>query len=141
MGAQYRLTWKRERSPSGMLETGWLRRERSEFLSLLRALTEEHWTRPTECPAWTVKQVALHVLGDDLSLLSRQRDAAPQGPAAVCREAPRERLPSAAGRLSTGGWVTASTFLSTDLLITLLDLTGGIVYESLEVVGFGSTVR
>jgi hypothetical protein len=49
--------------------------ERGALLDLLCGLTPEDWRRPTECPAWDVKGLALHILGDDLSLLSRQRDA------------------------------------------------------------------
>jgi hypothetical protein len=33
------------------------------------------WKRGTECPAWNGKGIALHILGDDLSLLTRRRDA------------------------------------------------------------------
>ncbi|HEV3450559.1 MAG TPA: maleylpyruvate isomerase family mycothiol-dependent enzyme [Acidimicrobiia bacterium] len=53
-----------------------LRAERDAFVALLEDLSPEDWSRPTECPAWTVQGIALHVLGDDLSLLARQRDAA-----------------------------------------------------------------
>src|SRR3954454_23330074 len=49
--------------------------ERAELVTLLAGLAPADWDRPTECPAWTVRGVALHVLGDDLSLLARQRDA------------------------------------------------------------------
>jgi uncharacterized protein (TIGR03083 family) len=52
-----------------------LRPERAELLALLRGLSADDWQRPTECPAWNVKGIALHILGDDLSLLTRQRDA------------------------------------------------------------------
>ena len=48
-----------------------LRPERAALLSLLEGLEPEQWSRPTECPLYSVKGVALHVLGDDLSLLSR----------------------------------------------------------------------
>ena len=86
-----------------------LPRERDALLELLTGLDDRDWGTPTECPAWTVKGVALHVLGDDLSLLSRQRDAAPPG-------------------LPLHGfdeqWVEAAGFLSPDLVIELLRLTG-----------------
>ena len=48
-----------------------LRPERAVLLELLRGLSSEEWERTTECPAWDVKGIALHVLGDDLSLLTR----------------------------------------------------------------------
>ena len=53
--------------------------ERDAFVDLLGGLDEGEWAASTECPAWTVKGVALHILGDDLSLLARQRDAMPPG--------------------------------------------------------------
>ena len=49
--------------------------ERQQLLQLLAGLEEEEWFKPTVCAGWTVKDIALHVLGDDLGLLSRQRDA------------------------------------------------------------------
>jgi Mycothiol maleylpyruvate isomerase N-terminal domain len=55
------------------------RPERDALLELLRELAPRDWTRPTECPAYPIKGIATHVLGDDLSLLSRQRDGAVQG--------------------------------------------------------------
>src|SRR5262249_4305873 len=59
--------------------TAYLAPERASLLELLRGLSAEQWAQPTECPAWDVKGVALHILGDDLSLLSRQRDASTDG--------------------------------------------------------------
>jgi hypothetical protein len=46
--------------------------ERSALIELLIGVGPEDWARPTECPAYSVKGVAAHLLGDDLSLLSRQ---------------------------------------------------------------------
>jgi mono/diheme cytochrome c family protein len=54
--------------------TGLLGSERDAFLDLLGSLSDEEWQLATECPKWTVEGVALHILGDDLSLLARQRD-------------------------------------------------------------------
>ena len=48
--------------------------ERAALLALLSALSEEDWTRPTACSGWSVKDVALHILGDDVGVLSRRRD-------------------------------------------------------------------
>jgi hypothetical protein len=53
--------------------------ERSTLMEMLRSLDDDDWRRPTECPAYDVQGVATHVLGDDLSLLSRQRDGATSG--------------------------------------------------------------
>jgi uncharacterized protein (TIGR03083 family) len=86
-----------------------LPRERDALLELLTGLDDREWEAPTECPAWTVKGVALHVLGDDLSLLSRQRDAAPPG-------LPLDGFDQQ--------WVDAARFLSATLVVELLRLAG-----------------
>ena len=44
-----------------------------ELLTLLSDLTDEEWCRPTACSSWSVKDVAQHLLGDDISILSRTR--------------------------------------------------------------------
>ena len=49
--------------------------ERDALLQPLAALTEEEWSRPTVCAGWSVKDVALHLLGDDVGRLSRKRDS------------------------------------------------------------------
>lgn len=51
--------------------------ERRELLGFLESLDVNDWAAWTECPAWSVKGIALHLLGDDLSILSRQRDGEP----------------------------------------------------------------
>jgi hypothetical protein len=48
--------------------------ERAALVTLLQDLSAEDWAKPTECPAYSVQGIATHILGDDLSLLSRQRD-------------------------------------------------------------------
>ena len=44
-------------------------------MSLLGGFTAEDWLRPTAAGKWDVKDVALHLLGGDVSNLSRRRDA------------------------------------------------------------------
>jgi uncharacterized protein (TIGR03083 family) len=100
-----------------------LRPERAALLALLEALEPEQWAEPTECPLYSVKGVATHVLGDDLSLLSRQRDEAQNGLLLLAQEQPgldfRTLLDTFNDR-----WVAAAAFVSTDLVIELLRLTG-----------------
>src|SRR5436190_20794057 len=62
------------REVGGLDATGALETERAAFVTLLEQLSADEWTHSTECPAWTVKGIALHVLGDDLSCLARERD-------------------------------------------------------------------
>ena len=53
---------------------GPLREERQDLVALLGSLTDAEWLAPTACPGWCVKDVALHLLDDDLGWLSRGRD-------------------------------------------------------------------
>jgi uncharacterized protein (TIGR03083 family) len=121
---------------------GWLRRERAELVALLRGLAPEQWALPTECPAWDVKGVALHIVGDDLSLLSRQRDAEPPGLLTYA-----ESHPGLDFRQLLDGfneqWVTASRFFSTELVVLLLELTDGWTadfYEAVDLRSLGEPV-
>lgn len=97
--------------------------ERTRLIELLSTLDAEQWARPTECPQYSVKGIATHILGDDLSLLSRQRDGAVQGLVLVA-----ERMPGSDFRQLLDAfndqWVEAARFLSPALLVELLDLAG-----------------
>jgi uncharacterized protein (TIGR03083 family) len=110
------------------------RPERDALLGLLASLSAGDWTRPTECPAYPVKGIATHVLGDDFSLLSRQRYGSVQGLVYMAEE-----LPGADFRTLLNGfndrWVATARFLSPLLLIELLRLTGqwtASYYESVD---------
>jgi len=39
------------------------REENARFAALLASLDDADWSRPTDCPEWEVREVALHVLG------------------------------------------------------------------------------
>jgi uncharacterized protein (TIGR03083 family) len=103
--------------------TGMLEPERSELLDVLGALDVDEWDAPTECPAWTVKGVALHVLGDDLSLLSRQRDEAVQGLILYAESRPGLSFRQLLDAFNEQ-WVEAATFVSPPLVIELLRQAG-----------------
>jgi uncharacterized protein (TIGR03083 family) len=98
--------------------------ERAEFVDLLASLEDADWDRPTECPAWSVKGLALHVLGDDLSLLARQRDG--MIPSVLTEPALPAWDGAPDGPLDRFNerWVLAATFLSPILIVELLRLTG-----------------
>lgn len=51
-----------------------LRVERRALLGVLDSLTPADWGRGTPCPGWTVHDLVLHLLGDDLGVLSILRD-------------------------------------------------------------------
>jgi hypothetical protein len=65
----------------------------------------------------------MHLLGDDLSLLSRQRDQAIDGTTLLAADLPDADFPTWLDTLNDG-WVSAAAFLSVELLIELLRLTG-----------------
>ena len=48
--------------------------ERRLLLDLFAQLSEEDWQRPTVCAGWTVRDIGLHLLGDDIGYLARKRD-------------------------------------------------------------------
>ncbi len=103
--------------------SGMLAPERAELLALLRGLSPAEWERPTECPAWTVKGLALHILGDDLSLLTRQRDASTDSLTLYGRRHPSLDLRGLLDGFNEE-WVTAAGFISTPQLVDLLALVG-----------------
>ena len=47
---------------------------RARLLATLEELPPADWARPSLCPGWSVKDVAQHILADDLGYLSRRRD-------------------------------------------------------------------
>jgi uncharacterized protein (TIGR03083 family) len=48
--------------------------ERADLLELLRGMDDEDWLISTQAAGWRVKDVALHLLDNDLGWLSRSRD-------------------------------------------------------------------
>src|SRR5215470_2961861 len=47
---------------------------RMQLLELLRGLDRDEWDRPTVARGWSVKDVAAHLVGGDIGILSRGRD-------------------------------------------------------------------
>jgi uncharacterized protein (TIGR03083 family) len=97
--------------------------ERGVLLALLAGLDPEDWELPTECPAWSVRGIALHLLGDDLSILSRQRDERPSRVAIATAAQGWDQLFVILDRQNEA-WVEAASDMSTHLLCQLLRLSG-----------------
>src|SRR5215204_840772 len=53
--------------------------ERAGLIEVLTELTTDEWAAATCCPGWAVKDIALHILGEELGWLSRGRDGDPTG--------------------------------------------------------------
>ena len=98
--------------------------ERVALLDLLSQLSDVEWQRPTVCAGWSVKDVAGHLLGDDIGRLSRGRDAF-AGAAFAPKSEPNfeAELLDFINRVNDI-WVQASRRLSPRLLCDLLRLTG-----------------
>ncbi|MEZ4669831.1 MAG: maleylpyruvate isomerase family mycothiol-dependent enzyme [Anaerolineae bacterium] len=92
---------------------------RAELIKVLSRLSDEQWEQPTVCTGWTVRDVALHLLGDDVGFLSGLRD----------RDGQRAELNSLTEIIEfidaqNDRWVKATRRMSRRLLISLLLFTG-----------------
>ncbi len=93
--------------------------ERAALLELLTSLAPEDWQRATVCAGWTVKDIAAHLVADDLGRLSRDRDGH-----AASEPLPGEPLGRFIDR-QNGQWVEATRRLSPRVLRWLLESTAG----------------
>jgi hypothetical protein len=98
-----------------------LREERGDLLELLGSLTAKQWLMPTACQRWSVKDVALHLLDDDLGWLSRGRDTDSSG---LIPMQPDYRRFVAALDQKNQRWVDAATGLSRRVVTDLLGWSG-----------------
>ena len=98
--------------------------ERAALLDVLQGLTAEEWDAPTACPGWSVKDVAGHLLGDDVGRLSRGRDGFANPDFAAGLDI--STLPGLIAAIDRQNalWVAAMRRVSPPLLIALLRLTG-----------------
>lgn len=89
------------------------------LLDLLRSLAPEDWNRPTVCSAWSVKDIASHLLDSVLRRLSIQRDGyvPPQSPKGFDSY---EELVAFLNRLNAE-WTSATSRLSPAVLIGLTE--------------------
>ena len=112
---------------------------RTQLLTLLAGLGEDDWDRPTAAPRWSVKDVATHLLGGDIAILSRTRDAfRPASPAIGTYG----ELVDLINRLNEE-WLVAARRTSPCLLRELLAFTGPKVeayFSSLDLKAMGGPV-
>jgi hypothetical protein len=99
------------------------RDERDLLIQLLRKLDESDWAAETVCPGWSVRDVAVHLLHDDLRRLSRSRDHV-GGPVPDAGES----LPTFLNR-ANDRWVEETGFISPQLLVDLLAHTAPLLHR------------
>jgi uncharacterized protein (TIGR03083 family) len=105
--------------------------ERQQLLDLFSELSEEEWKQSTVCPGWTVKDIGLHLLGDDLGYLAGKRDRF-SNPFFSNKE--MQQWESLVHNINEANelWVKATQRLSPKLLSDLLAWTGTQMYAYLQ---------
>src|SRR5579859_4327918 len=105
--------------------------ERKQLLELFADLSAEDWEKPTICPAWTVKDIGLHLLGDDMVYLSGRRDHFSNP---FFRNKDLHEWESLVKNINEANelWVKATARISPRLLSNLLALTGKQFHEYVQ---------
>ncbi|MCC6793040.1 MAG: maleylpyruvate isomerase family mycothiol-dependent enzyme [Thermomicrobiales bacterium] len=98
--------------------------ERAALLEVLSPLSAEAWETPTVCAGWSVKDIALHLLGDDVGMLGRGRDGHTSPNFAEGLDISTWDGLLAAINRQNAAWVYATRRMSARLLLDLLALTG-----------------
>jgi uncharacterized protein (TIGR03083 family) len=109
------------------------------LLELLAGLSAEDWQRPTSCALWSVKDVALHLLGGEIGILSRKRDGYVLAGDPIKSW---EELVALINHLNDL-WVKATRRISPRVLCDLLGLVGpqvGEYFQSLDPAAIGGPV-
>jgi uncharacterized protein (TIGR03083 family) len=120
-GGKPRVCYARGMQALGRIETVELfPEERAALLALLETLTREQWALPTVCAGWSVKDVAAHIVGDDIGVVARGRD----GYTASWIDAPSYEALVAAINAQNEAWVAAMRRASPRQLIELLRFSG-----------------
>jgi uncharacterized protein (TIGR03083 family) len=124
-------------SPEPILVLDLFPAERAALLALLESLSADDWRRPTSAGAWTVKDVAAHLVADDLGRVSSQRDGH--------RESWVEEVEPLKTYIDrrNAEWVTAMRRLSPQIIRSLLAFSAGEtqqLFEAVDPFALGSPV-
>lgn len=99
------------------------------LVELLQSLNAEEWDLQTLAPAWTVKDVAAHLLAGNIRSLSSSRDGY-LGPTAI--EVPDYGSVVSYLNQINHDWTVAMKTVSPQMLITLLSITNSLYCDHLE---------
>lgn len=105
------------------------------LLELLHSLTQEAWQRPVHGGEWTVKDLAQHLLGDEINILSGKRDRFSETFAPIHSW---DDLVALINRRNAV-WVEATRRMSPKLICDLLRITGDQANEHFRKVGLYAT--
>lgn len=109
------------------------------LVELLSGLSDDDWNKPTACARWSVKDIASHLLGGEVGILSRKRDGYAYAGSSSMRW---EDLVTLINRLNDT-WVNAASRISPRVLCELMKLTGEQVcdyFKSLDPYAIGGPV-
>ena len=109
------------------------------LLDLLSGLSAEDWNKPTACARWSVKDIAAHLLGGQLGILSRKRDGYAYSDDPIQKW---DELVTLINNLNEI-WVKAASRLSPRVLCDLLKLSGEevcVYFRSLDPYAIGGPV-
>jgi uncharacterized protein (TIGR03083 family) len=97
----------------------------TQLIGLLRGLGPDDWGRPTACALWSVRDIAAHLLDDDLRRLSfhRDRQIPPGSPPTSNAE-----LVALVNRMNAE-WVAVARRMSPRVIVDLLEVTGPWIVE------------
>jgi uncharacterized protein (TIGR03083 family) len=113
------------------------------LLDALRSLSADQWTNPTVCAGWSVKDVAQHIMADDLGRLSHGRDGYSAGRFDPTGDDTFETQLLAFINRQNELWVEATRRLSPHLIIDLLEWSGRetqVFFESIDLHAMGMGV-
>lgn len=114
-------------------------KERAALLNLLHSLEPEEWSRPTACEGWSVHDVAIHILGDDIGRISNGRDGHANPEFAKGIDIIDFTGLVAAIDRQNDWWVRAGRRMSPQLIVELLDITGEVLDKHFRTLDLQST--
>jgi uncharacterized protein (TIGR03083 family) len=126
-------------SPKPILVTALFPEVQEALLELLSGLSADDWNKSTVCARWSVKDIATHLLGGQLGILSRKRDGYAYSGNPIKEW---DELVTLINELNDI-WVKAASRLSPVVLCELLKLSGDQVcayFRSLDPYAIGDPV-